>query len=89
MYGYGGFEVSRTPSYSATVGHSWVARGGAFVVANIRGGGEYGPAWHQAALKGNRQRAYDDFIAVGEDLINATLPARSTSESAAGRTVVC
>ncbi len=69
MYGYGGFEVSRTPSYSATVGHSWVARGGAFVVANIRGGGEYGPAWHQAALKENRQRAYDDFIAVGEDLI--------------------
>lgn len=69
MYGYGGFEVSRTPSYSATVGHSWVARGGAYVVANIRGGGEYGPAWHQAALKGNRQRAYDDFIAVGEDLI--------------------
>ena len=69
MYGYGGFEVSRTPSYSATVGHSWVARGGAYAVANIRGGGEYGPAWHQAALKGNRQRAYDDFIAVGEDMI--------------------
>jgi len=69
MYGYGGFEVSRPPSYSATVGHSWVARGGAYVIANIRGGGEYGPAWHQAALKENRQRAYDDFIAVGEDLI--------------------
>lgn len=69
MYGYGGFEVSRTPSYSATVGHSWLERGGAYVVANIRGGGEYGPAWHHAALKENRQRAYDDFIAVGEDLI--------------------
>lgn len=69
LYGYGGFEVSRTPSYSATVGHSWLERGGAYVVANIRGGGEYGPAWHQAALKENRQRAYDDFIAVGEDLI--------------------
>jgi prolyl oligopeptidase len=69
LYGYGGFEVSRTPGYSATVGHSWLARGGAYVVANIRGGGEYGPAWHQAALKENRQRAYDDFIAVGEDLI--------------------
>ncbi|MDH3904321.1 MAG: prolyl oligopeptidase family serine peptidase, partial [Gammaproteobacteria bacterium] len=69
MYGYGGFEVSRPPSYSATVGHSWLERGGAFVVANIRGGGEYGPAWHHAALKENRQRAYDDFIAVGEDLI--------------------
>jgi len=69
MYGYGGFEVSRTPGYSATVGHSWLGRGGAYVVANIRGGGEYGPAWHRAALKENRQRAYDDFIAVGEDLI--------------------
>ena len=69
LYGYGGFEVSRTPTYSATVGHSWLARGGAFVVANIRGGGEYGPAWHHAALKENRQRAYDDFIAVGEDLV--------------------
>jgi prolyl oligopeptidase len=69
LYGYGGFEVSRTPGYSATVGHSWLARGGAYVVANIRGGGEYGPAWHRAALKENRQRAYDDFIAVGEDLI--------------------
>jgi len=69
IYGYGGFQVSRTPSYSATVGHAWLARGGAFVVANIRGGGEYGPAWHQAALKQNRQRAYDDFIAVAEDLV--------------------
>jgi prolyl oligopeptidase len=69
MYGYGGFQISRTPSYSATVGHAWLARGGAYVVANIRGGGEYGPAWHQAALKENRQRAYDDFIAVAEDLI--------------------
>lgn len=69
LYGYGGFEISRTPSYSATVGHSWLARGGAYVVANIRGGGEYGPAWHHAALKEKRQRAYDDFIAIGEDLI--------------------
>lgn len=69
MSGYGGFEVSRRPRYSATVGHSWLEKGGAYVVANIRGGGEYGPAWHQAALRENRQRAYDDFIAVGEDLI--------------------
>jgi prolyl oligopeptidase len=69
LYGYGGFEVSLTPGYSATVGHSWLARGGAYAVANIRGGGEYGPAWHRAALKENRQRAYDDFIAVGEDLV--------------------
>jgi prolyl oligopeptidase len=69
LYGYGGFEISLTPSYSATVGHSWLERGGAYVVANIRGGGEYGPAWHHAALKENRQRAYDDFIAVAEDLV--------------------
>ena len=69
LYGYGGFEISLTPAYSATVGHGWLARGGAYVVANIRGGGEYGPRWHQAALKENRQIAYDDFIAVAEDLI--------------------
>ena len=69
LYGYGGFEISLTPGYSATVGHGWLARGGAYVIANIRGGGEYGPRWHQAALKENRQVAYDDFIAVAEDLI--------------------
>jgi prolyl oligopeptidase len=69
LYGYGGFEISETPSYSATVGTGWLEHGGVFVVANIRGGGEFGPAWHQAALKANRQRAYDDFIAVAEDLI--------------------
>jgi len=70
LYGYGGFEITRAPNYSATVGHSWLKRGGAYVMANIRGGGEYGPAWHHAALKENRQRAYDDFIAIGEDLIS-------------------
>lgn len=69
LYGYGGFEISETPWYSATVGTAWLERGGVFVVANIRGGGEFGPSWHQAALKENRQRAYDDFIAVAEDLI--------------------
>jgi prolyl oligopeptidase len=69
MYGYGGFEVSMTPTYSAGIGASWLERGGVYVLANIRGGGEFGPAWHQAALKENRQRAYDDFIAVGEDLV--------------------
>jgi prolyl oligopeptidase len=69
LYGYGGFEVSMTPAYAATVGRLWVEPGGVYVVANIRGGGEFGPEWHQAALKGNRQRAYDDFIAVAEDLI--------------------
>lgn len=69
LYGYGGFEVSLSPSYSATVGTGWLERGGVYVLANIRGGGEFGPRWHQAALKENRQRAYDDFIAVAEDLI--------------------
>ena len=66
---YGGFEVSLTPHYDVNAGASWLERGGVFVQANIRGGGEYGPAWHEAALKRNRQRAYDDFIAVAEDLI--------------------
>jgi prolyl oligopeptidase len=69
LYGYGGFEVSETPAYSANFGMLWLTHGGAFVVANIRGGGEYGPGWHQAALLGNRQRAYDDFQAVAEDIV--------------------
>ncbi len=69
LYGYGGFEVPMTPSYPATMGSAWLARGGVYVLANIRGGGEFGPRWHQAALKENRQRAYDDFVAVAEDLI--------------------
>ncbi len=68
--GYGGFQVSRLPAYSGTLGHSWLERGGVYVLANIRGGGEYGPAWHQAALREKRQNAYDDFIAVAEDLID-------------------
>lgn len=75
--GYGGFEVSRTPAYSGAVGRSWLERravveglerGGVYVVANIRGGGEYGPDWHTAALQGNRHRAYEDFAAVARDL---------------------
>lgn len=70
LYGYGGFEISLAPSYSAIVGRAWLARGGVYVVANIRGGGEYGPAWHRAALKENRHRAYQDFAAVAEDLIS-------------------
>lgn len=69
LYGYGGFEVSLTPGYDAVSGAVWEERGGVYVLANIRGGAEYGPAWHQAALTHNRQRAYDDFIAVAEDLI--------------------
>ncbi|MGH8132223.1 MAG: prolyl oligopeptidase family serine peptidase [Steroidobacteraceae bacterium] len=69
LYGYGGFEISLTPSYSANFGMLWLTRGGVFVVANIRGGGEYGPAWHQAALLQNRHKAYDDFQAVAEDIV--------------------
>ncbi|MCW8807899.1 MAG: prolyl oligopeptidase family serine peptidase [Rhodanobacter sp.] len=69
LYGYGGFEVSLEPFYSGSVGRAWLERGGVYVVANIRGGGEYGPQWHQAALKANRPRAYEDFAAVAEDLI--------------------
>jgi prolyl oligopeptidase len=73
LYGYGGFEISLTPTYLTGVGKLWLENGGAYVVANIRGGGEYGPNWHQAALKENRQIAYDDFIAVAEDLIASGL----------------
>jgi len=69
MYGYGGFEVSMKPFYSGTTGEAWLKQGGAYVLANIRGGGEFGPRWHQAALKENRQRAFDDFIAVAQDII--------------------
>ncbi|MYK45309.1 MAG: S9 family peptidase [Gammaproteobacteria bacterium] len=69
LYGYGGFRIAQVPRYSAGVGAAWLERGGVYVVANIRGGGEFGPDWHQAALKANRPRAYEDFIAVAEDLI--------------------
>lgn len=69
LYGYGGFEVPMSPAYSPTTGRLWLERGGAFVVANIRGGGEFGPAWHQAGLKQKRQTVYDDFIAVAEHLV--------------------
>jgi prolyl oligopeptidase len=69
LYGYGGFEVSMLPGYSAGVGSAWLERGGVYVLANIRGGGEFGPKWHESARKQNRQRAYDDFISVAEDLI--------------------
>jgi prolyl oligopeptidase len=78
LYGYGGFEISMQPGYRAGYGIGWLARGGVLVIANIRGGGEYGPAWHQAAQKAHKQRSYDDFIAVAEDLIarRITSPAR-------------
>ncbi|MFH5821692.1 prolyl oligopeptidase family protein [Georgenia sp. AZ-5] len=69
LSGYGGFEIPRLPAYSGTIGRSWLERGGVYVVANIRGGGEYGPAWHQAALKENRHKAFEDFAAVARDLV--------------------
>lgn len=91
LSGYGGFEVSRTPAYSGTVGRAWLerrttaagaageaphSRGGVYVVANIRGGGEYGPGWHRAALKENRHRAYEDFAAVARHLVSRGVTSR-------------
>jgi len=69
LYGYGGFEIPLVPGYDAVTGAAWLERGRVHVIANIRGGGEFGPAWHQAALKEKRPRAYEDFIAVAEDLV--------------------
>ncbi|MEV4941032.1 prolyl oligopeptidase family serine peptidase [Streptomyces zaomyceticus] len=69
LYGYGGFEVSLTPFYGGVTGRAWLERGGTYVIANIRGGGEYGPDWHQAALGAERPRAFEDFAAVAEDLV--------------------
>lgn len=69
LYGYGGFEVSMQPSYSAGVGLNWLSEGGVYVLSNIRGGGEYGPAWHQAAQLHNKMKSYEDFVAIAEDLI--------------------
>ncbi|MDO4643538.1 MAG: prolyl oligopeptidase family serine peptidase [Cardiobacteriaceae bacterium] len=83
LYGYGGFQIPLVPSYGASIGRAWLTRTtedgrhGVYVIANIRGGGEYGPRWHQAALKEKRHKAYEDFAAVAEDLIkrNVTSPA--------------
>jgi len=73
LYGYGGFEISLTPSYSGGMGRAWLEKGGVYVVANIRGGGEYGPRWHQAALKQNRHKAYEDMAAVARDLVSRNI----------------
>ena len=70
MFGYGGFQVSEAPIYRPEMGKLWLERGGAYVLADIRGGGEFGPAWHEAALREHRQRAFDDFAAVARDLID-------------------
>jgi prolyl oligopeptidase len=76
LTGYGGFEISRTPAYDALVGRGWLARGGTYVVANIRGGGEYGPDWHHAAMRERRPRAYEDFAAVAADLVERGVTTR-------------
>ena len=78
MTAYGGFEVSSNPGYSGTVGKLWLERGGAYVLANIRGGGEFGPAWHDAGRKTKRQVIYDDFASVAKDLFarRITSPAK-------------
>jgi prolyl oligopeptidase len=78
LFGYGGFEASYPPGYDGTVGRAWLARGGRYAVANIRGGGEYGPDWHRAAMRENRPRAYEDFAAVAADLVarDLTTPGR-------------
>ncbi|MEN3275228.1 MAG: prolyl oligopeptidase [Massilia sp.] len=73
LYGYGGFEVALKPAYSGMIGTGWLEQGGVYVLANIRGGGEFGPRWHQAALKEHRQKAFDDFLAVAKDLIRRKL----------------
>jgi prolyl oligopeptidase len=69
MTGYGGFQIPRLPSYLGVTGKLWLENGGAYVLANLRGGGEFGPNWHQTAIRENKQRTWDDFIAVGEDLV--------------------
>lgn len=73
LHGYGGFEIPQTPAYLGTLGKAWLERGGLYVLANIRGGGEFGPRWHQAALREKRPRAFEDFLAVAEDLIRRGL----------------
>ena len=73
LYGYGGFQVPSLPGYSGTTGKLWLEKGGAYVLGNMRGGGEFGPQWHQTAMGANKQRTWDDFIAIAEDLVNRGL----------------
>lgn len=77
LYGYGGFEIPMTPGYSGATGRSWLERGGVYAVANLRGGGEYGPRWHRAALREKRPRAYEDMAAVARDLIDRGITSRA------------
>ncbi len=69
LTGYGGFQVPRLPSYLGSIGKIWLERGGAYILGNMRGGGEFGPGWHQTAIRENKQRTWDDFIAIAEDAI--------------------
>lgn len=69
MYGYGGYQISQLPSYLGSTGKLWLENGGAYVLTNLRGGGEFGPGWHQTAMRENKQRTWDDFQAVGDDLV--------------------
>ena len=69
LYGYGGFQISQLPGYRSLTGKMWLEKGGAFILANLRGGGEFGPGWHQSAIRENKQRTWDDFIAVGKDAV--------------------
>ncbi len=73
LYGYGGFQSSSLPVYSGTIGKLWLEKGGAYVLGNMRGGGEFGPEWHQSAMGANKQRTWDDFIAIGEDVVKRGL----------------
>ncbi|MGX7926605.1 prolyl oligopeptidase family serine peptidase [Tsuneonella sp. HG094] len=73
LYGYGGFQVPQLPGYSGTIGKLWLEKGGAYVLGNMRGGGEFGPEWHQTAMGANKQRTWDDFIAIGEDVVKRGL----------------
>ena len=70
LYGYGGFETSNTPAYGGVLGRLWLARGGTYVLANIRGGGEYGPGWHTQAMREGRHKVAEDFAAVATDLVD-------------------
>lgn len=67
--GYGGFEVAQTPSYGGVLGRLWLSRGGTYVLANIRGGGEYGPGWHTQAMREGRHKVAEDFASVARDLV--------------------
>lgn len=78
LYGYGGFEVPLTPSYVQVLGKSWISRGGVYVLANIRGGGEYGPRWHEGVLKLNRHKVFEDFEAIARDLVQKKIASPET-----------